>query len=317
MKVPFIQPYSDIGVATVNKIFAKALWIFREQSKHDLGIDAHIEIVEAGVSTGQLFGVQIKTGRFNRNRNGDLVLYVNREHRSYWLNYSIPVLLTIYEVETEKVYWQLINLATIKSTGRGGYKINVPCSNELTHTIVKEIQEKLFDKDSNLAIAALRKWSSCRILPEPGELSYFVKKIQIGKVVNEFLAFILCSAYIKREEVEAWSDYYNQSFSMRHFFQHLCGHSLVSANDEEESFGINDLGSGVYLNTPEDFIACLLIDTNKEGLQIYVVDIDEPEIIYKRVPPENLREAWKLFEACVGLLSNRRLAEFHKVVGAV
>lgn len=218
MKVPFTQPYSDIGVATVNKIFARALWIFREQPKHDLGIDAHIEIVEAGVSTGQLFGVQIKTGHFNRNKNGDLVLYVDREHRSYWLNYSISVLLTLCEVETEKVHWQIVDLSTIKSTGRGGYKVNVPCSNELTHVTVKEIKEKLFDKDLNLAIAALRKWSSYRIFPEPGEIFHFVQTVQPGQIPNELLAFILCSTYIRIKEIEEWSDYSNKSFSMYHFF---------------------------------------------------------------------------------------------------
>jgi hypothetical protein len=114
MKVPFIQPYADIGVAAVNKIFARAGWIFREQPKHDLGIDAHIEVVESGISKGQLFGVQIKTGHFNRSRNGDLVLYLDREHRSYWLNYSIPVLFTLYEVETEQFYWQVIDITTVK-----------------------------------------------------------------------------------------------------------------------------------------------------------------------------------------------------------
>jgi Domain of unknown function (DUF4365) len=317
MKVPFTQPYSDIGVATVNKIFARALWIFREQPKHDLGIDAHIEIVEAGVSTGQLFGVQIKTGHFNRNKKGDLVLYVDREHRSYWLNYSIPVLLTLCEVETEKVYWQVVNLATIKSTGRGRYKVNVPRSNELTHITVKEIKENLFDKDLDLAITALRKWSSYRILPEPGEISHFVQMIQPGKIPNELLAFILCSAYIKREEIEEWSDYSKKSFSMHHFFQHLRGRSLKSHDEDQESFGISDLGSGVYLNTPEDFIACQLININKEGLQIYVVDIDEPEVIYKPVLPENLGASWKEFDSCVRLLSQRKLADFYKAVGAV
>src|SRR5579883_277227 len=260
MKVPFTQPYSDIGVAIVNKIFSRASWIFREQPKHDLGIDAHIEIVEFGVSTGQLFGVQIKTGHFNRSKNGDLVLYIDREHRSYWLNYSIPVLLTLCEVETEKVYWQIINLATIKSTGRGGYKINVPCSNELTHIKVKEIQENLFDKDLVLAITALRKWSSHRILPEPGEIHYFVQRLQLGRVPNELLAFILCSAYIKREEIEDWSNYSKKSFSMRHFFRHLCGHSSQLLDEDQESVGISDLGSGIYPDTLENFIACQLVN---------------------------------------------------------
>ncbi len=317
MKVPFIQPYSDIGVATVNKIFAKALWIFREQPKHDLGIDAHIEIVEAGVSTGQLFGVQIKTGHFNRHKSDDLVLYIDREHRSYWLNYSIPVILALCQVETEKVYWQIVNLANVKSTGRGGYKINVPCSNELTHITVKEVQEKLFDKDLDLAITALRKWSSHRILPEPGEISYFVQRIQPGKVPNELLAFILCSAYIRREEIEDWINYSKKNFSMYHFFKHLCESSLHSPNEDQDFFGISDLGSCVCLDTPENFIACQLINRNKEGLQIYVLGIDEPEVIYRPVLRENLGASWEMFDSCVSLLSQQRLADFYKAVGTV
>jgi Domain of unknown function (DUF4365) len=315
MKVPFIHPYADIGVATVNKIFAKALWIFREQPKHDLGVDAHIEIVESGISTGQLFGVQIKTGHFNRNKNNDLVLYINREHRSYWLNYSIPVLLTLCEVETEKVYWQLINLATVKPTGRGGYKINVPNSNELTHITVKEIQERLFDKVSNLAITALCRWSIHRILPEPGELSYFAKMIQPEKVADEILAFILCAAYIKNEEIEAWSEY-NKGFSMLHFFKHLYGLSSLSANYEEASIEFSDLSSLTCLSQTENFMCCRLM-IGPYILQIYVVDIDEPEVIYKQVLPDNLRESSKIFDTCTHLLSERRLSEFHKIVGAI
>jgi hypothetical protein len=37
-------------------------WLFREQTKNDYGIDAHLEIVEAELASGQLIALQIKSG---------------------------------------------------------------------------------------------------------------------------------------------------------------------------------------------------------------------------------------------------------------
>jgi hypothetical protein len=193
----------------------------------------------------------------------------------------------------------------------------VPISNQLTYLTVPEIQVRLFDKVSNLVIMALRKWTEHHILPEPGELAYFVKKIHPGKISNELLAFILCYAHIRREEIETgYED--KESFSINHFLCHLYGHSLLCGNHPKNSLsGLGDLGGSMYVGTPKNFIGGLLINTYKEGLHIYVVNIDELEIIYKPVSPDSLREAWEIFETCIRHLEKQRLTEFREAIGAV
>lgn len=51
------------GISLASLIFTRDLqWIFREQSVSDVGIDAIGEIVSAGSATGNLLGLQIKSG---------------------------------------------------------------------------------------------------------------------------------------------------------------------------------------------------------------------------------------------------------------
>jgi hypothetical protein len=58
------SPTERIGVSAIEHVVVSELsWIFREQPIVDMGIDAHIELVdETYRPTGQLIGAQIKTG---------------------------------------------------------------------------------------------------------------------------------------------------------------------------------------------------------------------------------------------------------------
>ena len=51
-----------IGTSSVQKLFEEIKYIFREQPISDYGIDAHIEIVQNEIVTGQLIAAQIKSG---------------------------------------------------------------------------------------------------------------------------------------------------------------------------------------------------------------------------------------------------------------
>ncbi|WP_411140131.1 DUF4365 domain-containing protein [Streptomyces sp. x-80] len=115
-------------------------WLFREQETSDIGIDAHIEVVDeadvpAGISrrgTGRLLAVQIKSGASQFTKSTDLGwwLYCDASHIEYWKNHSLPVALMLFEPESERVYWQHVNDATIITAGKS-YKVLVPLKNRL------------------------------------------------------------------------------------------------------------------------------------------------------------------------------------------
>src|SRR5216683_1096782 len=50
------------GVAALEYFFPENGWLFREQTTHDYGIDAHVEIVVDKRPTGKLIALQIKAG---------------------------------------------------------------------------------------------------------------------------------------------------------------------------------------------------------------------------------------------------------------
>ena len=75
----------DIRIAHVHGIVAEMGFLFREQSKHDHGIDAQIEIAENGKGTGRLIAIQIKSGEsyIRHNQQGDIVYYSDERHIHY------------------------------------------------------------------------------------------------------------------------------------------------------------------------------------------------------------------------------------------
>jgi len=85
-------------------------WIFREQTKADHGIDAHLEIVNEGKPTGKLVGLQIKSGPsyFDECQDEDFIFRGTDTHLEYWTNHSLPVVLLMVNTETEDVYWQVV-----------------------------------------------------------------------------------------------------------------------------------------------------------------------------------------------------------------
>ncbi len=115
-----------IGVNTVESIVLKELgWIFREQPIVDMGIDAHVELVEKE-PTGKLIGLQIKTGKGNFHEIKDAYTYYGSDvHLDYWSNHSLPVILVAHIPETKETLWVLVNQRTVTKT-KTGWKIDIP-----------------------------------------------------------------------------------------------------------------------------------------------------------------------------------------------
>jgi len=130
------------GVAAVQKLVLDRLgWLFREQPISDFGIDAHIEDVKRSEATGLLIGMQIRSGpSYFKEESGDAYVFRgNREHLDYWLNHTLPVVVVLYNPDTDQAYWQVVNENTVTSTGKG-WKLEVPKRNLLDASAIHELR---------------------------------------------------------------------------------------------------------------------------------------------------------------------------------
>ncbi|ONA10952.1 hypothetical protein AQ875_21485 [Burkholderia pseudomallei] len=119
-----------LGVAALDTFFSRIGWLFREQTTHDYGIDAHVEIVEKGGPAGKLVALQIKSGKsfFSEETEEGYVFRTDAKHVTYWTEHSMPVVIVLYDPESGQMYWQHISTTTTESTGKG-WKILVPKAN--------------------------------------------------------------------------------------------------------------------------------------------------------------------------------------------
>ncbi len=123
-----IKPQTErLGVSVLDYFFSKNGWLFREQTTHDYGIDAHVEIVENERPTGRLIALQIKAGLsfFQGEVDDAYVFRTDDKHVAYWVGHSMPVVLVLYNPETEQAYWQHVSRDTVETTGKG-WKLSVP-----------------------------------------------------------------------------------------------------------------------------------------------------------------------------------------------
>jgi len=122
------QPQTErLGVSALDYFFSEKGWLFREQTTHDYGIDAHIEIVENQRPTGKLIALQIKSGQsfFKEEVGCSYVFRTNDKHIDYWVSHSMPVVLVLYNPTTKQAYLQHVSRETVVTTGKG-WKILVP-----------------------------------------------------------------------------------------------------------------------------------------------------------------------------------------------
>jgi hypothetical protein len=121
------------GVHIVGKVVEQNLgYIFREQPTSDHGIDAFIELANGDKALGKLVALQIKTGAsYFKETNGENVVFrFDERHLSYWLEYSIPVILVLVNENKNLCCWQHITAQTIQRTPKGA-KVLVPAGQSL------------------------------------------------------------------------------------------------------------------------------------------------------------------------------------------
>lgn len=118
-------------------------WIFRSQEdQNDHGIDGEIELKDtAGKALGEnsVFKVQIKGQEYSSYINKGLTLSfgVSVERLKYYFSFSVPVILVVVEVSSERIFWVPITgnedlLSRLaKSQVSESIQVHLPVSNEI------------------------------------------------------------------------------------------------------------------------------------------------------------------------------------------
>lgn len=110
-----------MGIYAASRISARLPgFIFREQRSGDTGLHAHLEVTDNFPKMGKSIGIQVRSAeseRIERSARG----YICRgelAHLTYWLQHSIPVLVMVYERETDRVLWEVANADTVDIDGQ-------------------------------------------------------------------------------------------------------------------------------------------------------------------------------------------------------
>lgn len=107
--------------------------IFRELPTSDQGVDGQLELTNSeGRGNGRLIGVQIKAGSswFKEEAQRAFVFRPSDEHRTYWIDHSLPIIVILCDPDSKQCYWELVTDNTCLSTGKG-WRIDVPKSKTL------------------------------------------------------------------------------------------------------------------------------------------------------------------------------------------
>ncbi|UBH05290.1 hypothetical protein K8P10_000801 [Leucobacter sp. Psy1] len=133
-------------------------WLFREQPTDDYGIDAQFEVVESNAATGRLLAAQIKSGPsyFRNSRPEGWWFSLDRDDLGYWLEHALPVIVVIYDPDSEAAYWQAVNDRTVVTGSRGGKKILIPQSQQLASMSRPELARVASGKPEELRLRQLR-----------------------------------------------------------------------------------------------------------------------------------------------------------------
>lgn len=134
------------GIGHCLKVAAKNEWMFREQPVDDIGIDAHMEIVEGSGKPKQLLALQIKSGTswFSEQKDNHVIFRdINERQFNYWTTNSLPCIIVLFNPDNEVCIWQKLTKETIERTKNGegkGFFVRVPISQVFIDT---KSQEKL------------------------------------------------------------------------------------------------------------------------------------------------------------------------------
>jgi hypothetical protein len=213
VQVQRTQQVEREGVAWISHLVTSELgWIFREQPTVDVGIDAHLEVVDSAASTatGQLLGVQIKSGLsyFRSATHGGWWFTCNAAHASYWLGHSLPVLVMLYNPKTRKVYWQHVSNHTAVSTGKA-WKVLVPEDQELNAQSMADLRPLARTASQVSALGSLLTWGVTgneeeHLWEQNSELYRHLLSARLHMLFPEVVAIRQIHAHIWSADMDVW-----------------------------------------------------------------------------------------------------------------
>ena len=124
----------DAGVALVQYMAGTRLgWAFRSLPTLDFGVDAEAERIELDRPTGELVGLQIKSGpsHFREPNSGGWIYRPSQRHVDYWTKHSLPIFVILVDLKRNVAYWQAVNADTLHQVGAKTWKMLVPQSQTL------------------------------------------------------------------------------------------------------------------------------------------------------------------------------------------
>lgn len=283
------QPQTErLGVAALEYFFAEHGWLFREQTTHDYGIDAHVEIVADQRPTGKLIAIQIKTGTsfFAEETDNDFVFRTDDKHIAYWVGHSMPVVVVLFNPETKQAYWQHVSRETVESTGKG-WKLLIPKVSMFEHDKCLEAFAQLTQPEPY--IRRLNRLRIDRHWMDLVEDGYEVR-VQFDDWINKSLPRYQITIFTE-EEKETWPTLYAPGIGI----EEMLNHFFPWASFDIDWDACDEYEAAKYQHyQPEGFVPisgngetatyCLLLSLNEFGrgflaIDDYLGDPDAPEKI--------------------------------------
>lgn len=93
------------GLNYVRSVVEEANCVFIEiHAENDFGNDAIVELVDGETARGRMLGLQIKSGKSYRLKNG-YVIPASRAQVNYWRAHTLPVVGVVYDPELKTAHW--------------------------------------------------------------------------------------------------------------------------------------------------------------------------------------------------------------------
>lgn len=245
----------QIGVNAVQQIVLKELgWIFREQPVIDMGIDAHIELVDEQ-PTGKLIAVQIKTGPSHFAEIDDAYVFRGKlKHLDYWTNHSLPVIIVGHLVESGSTFWVHVDASQVKRTGKS-WTIPIPKANQLGAG-TRNALASVFDGSS--AQQRMRKLAIdeplMRHISEGGKVSVELEDWIHKSLRRSAVQVFIHDEHGKQTLKQEWLQYFT-GYNMKALAEALFPWSVASVDEEfyeENNEFEEDLRDALTRATDED-----------------------------------------------------------------
>jgi hypothetical protein len=159
----------ELGIVLVSRLFFEEFkWRFRRvHQEDDFGIDGFVDIVnDNNQVTGRSFAVQVKYGDsyFKESKYSEYWYLGKNQHRNYWLNHPVPVVIILVNPDNEEMFWNVFNINETEKYS-SGWRMPIPKSQRLT-LAAKEFFKQLAGEEKDYSDDIDFYWGMNNVLSE-------------------------------------------------------------------------------------------------------------------------------------------------------